>query len=336
MSLRSVVVSRDADPDAGEADAPRRGRGAAWLGGALLLGVTAILGFRVADSDGLTPVPQILAFLPWLLAPAAAGLLLAALARWRTGMVWGVAVLALLAWYMEPYGTSDPPEGKAVAELRVMAANIEYGRETAGLLRAVRAEQPDLLFVEECDHACSATLREKLPRADYPYRESVDAYGPEGSVLLAKVPLKPAPGIDATLGMPGAVADVQGHPVRVQLAHPMPPMPRHVDLWRKELKAIEKYAAAGKGRSTIVAGDFNATQDHAAFRSLLHGGGLRDAARLDGASRTPSWPTTLPAPLGAQIDHVLVTPDFAARDTRFLELGATDHRALVVTLTLHR
>ncbi|WP_447038412.1 endonuclease/exonuclease/phosphatase family protein [Streptomyces sp. DSM 118878] len=334
--MDSETVTRDAEPE--EADEPGRrppARGKAVLAALLLAAVTTVLAFRAADSDGFTPVPQTLAFLPWLLAPAAAALLLTALARWRTGMVWAVATLAGVAWYMEPYGHTDAPKGPAVAELRVLTSNVEFGQGTPGLVKAVRAEDPDLLFVEECDPACSALLHKELPRADYPYRESVKAYGAEGSVILAKVPLKPAKGIPGTLGMPGAVADVEGHEVRVQLVHPMPPLAKGVGLWREELGRIRDYAAAGDGRSTIIAGDFNATQDHAAFRSVLDAG-LRDAARLDGTSRAPSWPTAAPAPLGAQIDHVLATPDFSARDARFLEIGGTDHRALVVTLTLHR
>ncbi|MET8687445.1 endonuclease/exonuclease/phosphatase family protein [Streptomyces sp. NPDC004732] len=321
-----------------DAREPRRrvGRVAAWGAGVLLAGVSVVLGFRVADSDGFTPVPQILAFLPWLLVPAVAGLLMTVLARWRVGMLWGVVVLGVVAWYMEPYGNTDAPSGPAVAELRVLTSNVEFGGGTEGLVDAVREERPDLLFVEECDFSCSALLRKELPHADYPYRESVEASGAEGSVILAKVPLKGADGIDGTLGMPGAVADVEGHPVRVQLAHPMPPVPRGVGLWQSELGRIREYAAAGDGKPTIIAGDFNATQDHAAFRSVLDKGKLRDAARLAGSSRAPSWPAAAPAPLGAQIDHVLATPDFSARDARFLDIGHTDHRALVVTLTLHK
>ncbi|CAM5573955.1 Endonuclease/exonuclease/phosphatase family protein OS=Streptomyces alboniger OX=132473 GN=CP975_18240 PE=4 SV=1 [Streptomyces alboniger] len=308
--MDSRTVTRDAEPE--EADEPGRRpprRGKALLAALLLAGVTAILAFRAADSDGFTPVTQALAFLPWLLAPAAAALLLAVLARWRTGMVWAVVALGGVAWYMEPYGTTDTPKGPALAELRVLTSNVEFGRGTPGLVKAVRAEDPDLLFVEECDPACTALLNKELPRTDYPYRESVKAYGAEGSVILAKVPLKPAKGIPATLGMPGAVAEVKGREVRVQLAHPMPPLPKGVGLWREELGRIREYAAAGDGLPTIVAGDFNATQDHAAFRAVLDAG-LRDAARLDGTSRAPSWPAAAPAPLGAQIDHVLATPDF--------------------------
>ncbi|MEU7578487.1 endonuclease/exonuclease/phosphatase family protein [Streptomyces sp. NPDC041068] len=333
--MDSTTLTRDAEREADQGDRRRGSRAAAWAAALILAAVSTVLGFRIADADGVTPVPQILAFLPWLLAPAGAGLLLALLGRWRIGMVWGVAVLGLVAWYMEPYGKTDQADGPAFADLRVMTSNVEFGRGTDGLVKAVRKEKPDLLFVEECDFGCAQTLRKELPRADYPYREAVDASGAEGSVILANVPLKSADGIEATLGMPGAVADVKGHPVRVQLAHPMPPVPRGVGLWRSELGDIRDYAAAGDGKSTIIAGDFNATQDHAAFRSILDAG-LRDAARLDGSSRSPSWPTAVPSPLGAQIDHVLATPDFSARDARFLEIGDTDHRALVVTLTLHK
>ncbi|WJV51334.1 endonuclease/exonuclease/phosphatase family protein [Streptomyces flavofungini] len=317
---------------------PRSHRGAAWTAGILLVGVSAVLGCRIADTDAVTPVPQVLAFLPWLLVPAVAGLLLAALGRWRVGLVWAVAVLGGLAWFIEPYGKLSDPEGPPVAEVRVLASNVEFGRGTPGLIKAIRERKPDLVFASECDRACDGKLRAALPESAYPYRAAVASAGDDGadgSVILSNLPLKEAAGVRGTLGMPGAVAEVKGIPVRVQLAHPMPPTPGDLGRWRAELGRLRDYAAAGDGRPTIVAGDFNATQDHAAFRRVLDAG-LRDAARLSGSSRTPSWPTSLPRPFGAQIDHVLASDDFAAHDARFLEIGNTDHRALLVDLTLHR
>jgi endonuclease/exonuclease/phosphatase (EEP) superfamily protein YafD len=135
--------------------------------------------------------------------------------------------------------------------------------------------------------------------------------------------------------MPGAVADVQGHAVRLQLAHPMPPLPGQVGLWRRELGELRDYAAGGKDRSTILAGDFNASQDHAAFRRVLDTG-LRDSARLAGSPRAPSWPARTTPTLGAQIDHVLVSRDFSANAATFLDIAGSDHRALVVDITLHQ
>lgn len=88
------------------------------------------------------------------------------------------------------------------------------------------------------------------------------------------------------------------------------------------------------GTPTVLAGDFNASQDHAAFRAILDTG-LRDAARLAGSGRTPTWPARTAPAIGAQIDHVLVSEDFSASDAHFLDLADTDHRALLVDIALH-
>ncbi|CAL9526010.1 endonuclease/exonuclease/phosphatase family protein [Streptomyces sp. enrichment culture] len=307
----------------------------AWCAALLFAGVSVVVGCRVADSDGITPVPQLLAFLPWLLAPTAAGLLLTLLARWWTGAVWGVALLGLLAWFVEPYGRTGEPAGPPVAQVRVLTSNVEFGQGTDALIAAVRDEKPDLVFVQECEYTCDAALRRELA-ARYPHRQAVEGGGSEGSVILSAFPLEAAPGVPGTMGMPGAVADVRGHAVRLQLAHPMPPLPDQVGLWRKELAAVRDAVAApgDRGTPTVLAGDFNASQDHAAFRRILDTG-LGDAARLAGEDRTPTWPAkTLPV-FGTQIDHVLVSEDFAAHGARFLDLAGTDHRALVVDLTLH-
>src|SRR5690606_9074502 len=127
------------------------GRRLRTVGAALLFtGVSAVVGCRAADTDGPTPVTQLLAFLPWLLVPTGAGLLFALLARWRTGLVCGVVLLGLLAWFIEPYGKSTEPAGRPVASLRVLTSNVEFGRGTGPLIGAVRREKPDLVFVQEC------------------------------------------------------------------------------------------------------------------------------------------------------------------------------------------
>lgn len=322
-------------------DAPFRPSGgrraAAWLAGLLLIAPSVVVACRVADTDGITPVPQLLAFLPWLLLPAGAALLLALLARWRTGMVWALAVLAVTGWFVRPYdtGLTDDPPGPVVARLEVLTSNVEFGNATKGLLATIRREQPDLVFVQECDHTCSDALAAEISRGDYPYRNVVEGYSASGSAILSKHPLRPAPGIDATLAMPGSVAMVGDRPVNLQLAHPLPPIPSGVDDWQRELGLVRTYAAGTKGRPTVLAGDFNASQDHAAFRRLLDMGDLRDSATLAGAARTPSWPAMARRPLGAQIDHVLISEDFSVRGARFLDLTDTDHRSLLVELELH-
>jgi endonuclease/exonuclease/phosphatase (EEP) superfamily protein YafD len=303
----------------------------------LLAGVSVVVGCRAADTDAITPVPQLLAFLPWLLVPAAVALLLSLLARWRTGMVWGVLALGSLAWFIEPYGKSSEPTSAPLAEFRVLTSNVQYGWGTGSLVSAIRRERPDIVFVEECEKRCSATLEQAFggTNGTYPYRQAVEGYGSDGSVILSRFPLKAAPGVPGTMGMPGAVADVRGHAVRLQLAHPMPPLVGGLSVWRRELGALRAYAADGGDTPTVIAGDFNASQDHAAFRRILDAG-LRDSARLADGARTPSWPSSAARPLGVQIDHVLVSRNFSVNSARFLDIEATDHRALIVDVTLHQ
>ncbi|MGW0877667.1 endonuclease/exonuclease/phosphatase family protein [Streptomyces sp. NPDC002740] len=302
--------------------------------GLLLAGVSVVVGCRVADTDAVTPVPQLLAFLPWLTVPTGAAVALSLLARWPAGPIWGAVVLGLLAWFVQPYGTGGRPDGPVLARLRVLTSNVEFGWATGALIPVVRREQPDLVFVQECEYTCQATVARELG-ADYPYRQAVPGDSSVGSVVLSRFPLTAAAGVPGSMGMPGAVADVDGHAVRLQLAHPKPPLPRQVSLWKRELGRLRDFAARHENGPLVLAGDFNASQDHAAFRRVL-GTGLRDAARLAGDAREPSWPSRTTPAFGAQIDHVLVSEDFSASDARFLRLAGTDHRALVVNLTLHR
>ncbi|AZQ36130.1 endonuclease/exonuclease/phosphatase family protein [Streptomyces cyaneochromogenes] len=306
----------------------------------LFLGVSAVVGCRVADADCVTPVPQFLAFLPWLLVPTGVGLLLALFSRWWPGVVWAVALLGLLAWYIEPYGKTGEPGGPPLVSFRVLTSNVEFGQATDALVDAVRRERPDLVFVQECEYTCEDTLKRALG-TDYPYRAAQVAAGSAGSVVLSRFPLTAAEGVPGTMAMPGAVADVRGHAVRLQLAHPMPPMPGRTDAWREELGRLRDFAAENTGSTgdsrtpLILAGDFNASQDHAAFRRILDTG-LRSASRLTGHDRTPSWPARTTPVFGVQIDHVLLSADFSVRRARFLDLPGTDHRALLTDITLHQ
>jgi endonuclease/exonuclease/phosphatase (EEP) superfamily protein YafD len=152
-------------------------------------------------------------------------------------------------------------------------------------------------------------------------------------MILSRFPLRGTYTLPGTMGMPGAVADVHGRAVRLHLAHPMPPLPGQVGLWRRELDRLRAFAAAHHATPTVPAGDLNPSQDNAAFRRVL-AAGLRDAALLAGPARTPTCPARTTPLLGAQIDHVLLSRDFTAADARFPRPAGTDHRAPVVDVTL--
>ncbi|WP_413800420.1 endonuclease/exonuclease/phosphatase family protein [Streptomyces iranensis] len=315
----------------------RARRWAAWCAVPPLAVVSVVVLCRAADTDGITPIPQLLAFLPWLLVPAALGLLLSTAARWPLGCGWALAAAAATGWFIQPYDGGSPPEprGPVLARLRVMTANLEFGQAREGLLSSLRRERPDLVAVQECDARCAEALGSAAVRKAYPYRSvALGDSAAAGSAILSRHPLTRAEGVRGTLRMPGAVVRVAGQRLRMQVAHPMPPMPGQLDLWRTELGRLRAYADGRSGEPTLIAGDFNATQDHAAFRAVLDTG-LRDSARATGVSRTPSWPSATAPALGAQIDHVLVSRGLRPRTARFLDLPHTDHRALLVELDLY-
>ncbi|WP_419998733.1 endonuclease/exonuclease/phosphatase family protein [Streptomyces boninensis] len=310
----------------------------AILGSLVLIAVCIPLAVRAAGVDGVTPIPQVLSFMPWFLLPAGFALLLVGLARWPLGVAWALAVLACTAWFMRPYETAaDAPSGPVAAHVKLLTSNLEFGNATDGLLAALREHRPDLVSVQECDARCAAALRTPELRKAYPYRVIDDGRPSEGSALLSKFPLTKEPTIPSELKMPGGTAEIAGQRVRIQVAHPLPPLPEdaYMDGWRTELGRLRDFAAANADEPLIIAGDFNSSQDHAAFRRILDTG-LRDSALLLDRSRTPTWPQRTAPAFGAQIDHVLVGDRLAPTAIRFLDLANTDHRSVLVDLDLHK
>ncbi|MFJ5827982.1 endonuclease/exonuclease/phosphatase family protein [Streptomyces sp. NPDC093089] len=300
----------------------------------LLLAVpAAVTACRLLDTDAVTPVPQLLSAFPWLTVPAGlAALLAAATGRRGLGLLAAVT-LAATAWASLPYParTTDPP-GRTLARIKVIASNVEIGGGTPALAELIRREHPQLVFVSECDRACGRALTTAFA-TELPHRAAVDAAGSAGSLLLSAAPLRDRRNVPATMGMPGATADIAGVPVRLQLAHPVPPLAHQVPLWTRELDRVAATAARWTGQA-LVAGDFNASQDHAAFRAVLDRGRLHDAARTAGVGRTPTWPLESFLPPFVQIDHVLVSDAFHVRSVRFADIAGSDHRAVVATLDL--
>ncbi|THA23831.1 endonuclease/exonuclease/phosphatase family protein [Streptomyces sp. RKND-216] len=326
---------RDAHAAARRTARRRRRRVWAWLAVLFLLPFSVPLVFRGLDLDGPSPVPQMLAFLPWFLAPAWLGLVAAVLARRVLPVVWAVAVLVATGWFLQPYGpdapagAADPPGNR----FRVLTANLHHGDALPALRELLRDERPQLVAVQECGPACAAALRADEVRDLYPHRVIVEGGSAEGSALLSAYPLRSTPPVPGMLAMPGAVVDVGDRSLRFQLAHPMPPLLETIGPWERELGRLADFADERAGEPLVMAGDFNATQDHAAFRAVLDAG-LGDVARLEGRSRTPTWPTQTAPPLGAQIDHVLVSDDFDTHGVTFFDLPGSDHRAVLADIAL--
>jgi len=106
----------------------------------------------------------------------------------------------------------------------------------------------------------------------------------------------------------------------------LPSAPR----WRSELAALPP---AGDP-PVVLAGDFNATLDHAQFRRFLRLGHV-DAASQVGKGLVPTWgPEPRGRPALLAFDHVLVDPRCAVLATSAHRVPGSDHKALYARFRL--
>ncbi|GEK78901.1 endonuclease/exonuclease/phosphatase family protein [Agrococcus baldri] len=147
--------------------------------------------------------------------------------------------------------------------------------------------------------------------------------------------------VGGTRTLPTVVArPVDGEGPVLVSTHPVAPVPQQMRNWRADLEFVA--GLCDGSQSVVMAGDFNSTVDHWwQHRRELEGGGTgdlgvcRDAASAVGAGAVGTWPTWAPPWLGANIDHVVATPDWtpvAARVLTGLDDSGTDHRPVVVQL----
>ncbi|MER6579814.1 endonuclease/exonuclease/phosphatase family protein [Nonomuraea sp. NPDC001023] len=281
--------------------------------------------------SGVLLVPLV-SFTPYFGVAALLMLGVAALVRSRAAVAVMLAVCACLAWLVLPRALAGGTDAAAGRPLRVLTANLNGGRGDARtIVDLVRTLNVDVLSLQELtwaerDRLAAAGLETLLP-----YQVTrPETWGPVGSGVYARHPLRERTGLFQPVGhhMPVVEAALPGGAVEVVVVHPVAPVPSTVPEWEAGVGTLPPAPSTGAPR--ILAGDFNATLDHAVFRRLL-GTGYTDAAAATGKGLVPTWPMRRIPPLVA-IDHVLTDGRARAVDVRVLDLPGSDHRALFADL----
>ncbi|MEU0796204.1 endonuclease/exonuclease/phosphatase family protein [Amycolatopsis sp. NPDC005961] len=292
--------------------------------------LAALVALRLIGYDGDWYTLVALALTPYV---AAAGALLGGLAlalrRWWVGGTALVLAIALAVLVLPRLAASDQREvhGKT---LRVLASNLLYGQaDPKAVVDLVREQRIDVLnLVELTPRAVDGLTAAGLFQA-LPYRVLHPAPGAFGSGIVSRFPLKEVNLTgDSAAKQPGAQADLgDGVVAEIVAVHPISP---DVDTpqWEREIKDLSR--AAGEHGLRILAGDFNATLDHAAFRTVLSRG-YNDAAEEHGSGLTPTWPSSSPV---VTIDHVVVDNRAAVQDYRVFDVAGSDHRAVFAEVRL--
>ncbi|WP_433244821.1 endonuclease/exonuclease/phosphatase family protein [Streptosporangium sp. CA-135522] len=290
---------------------------------------------RVAGLEQGSLATQLMTGTPYVAAGSLVPVLLAVLTRNRAAA--GVALVTAAA-----FGLSVLPRAVGAAEtssgppLRVLTLNMLFGEADPGtVMDLVRRLRPDVLSTQEL----TPELVGKLDAAGIgellPHRLLAADAGARGSGLYARYPLVPLEGLFRPVGhnMPAATITFPGvKPVEFVDVHPYAPLGEDVREWAAALEALPP---ADPGRIRILAGDFNASLDHAALRRLI-GRGYADSADRTGRGLIPTWPANRRVPPLITIDHVLVDQRVKVGEVSVHTVPDTDHRAVFADLRLPR
>ncbi len=327
-----------------------------WVYAAFML--AWLLG-RWVWGDQLWVLAVLNSFVPLLFAPLPAVLFLAVVARRR--VAWEGALLPAVLWLILFGGRFLPQmphaEGGA-SELRVMAFNVLVTNTNAdAIASAIAEEQPDLIAVAELSTTMQASLDQRLGAA-YPHRTLHPLPGANfGAAIYSRWPLTDLGSLKTGLGLRSAAADVHtpDGTLRFVALHP-----RSTWLDRSSLDAAEasieenfrgreaqlaavcRYLDEWGERPVIVAGDFNASEFHDAYRCVADR--LRDTFREVGWGYGNTWPAGQTKHIRTKwlqvissltrIDYVFHSQHWDAVDAKVLKMATgSDHRPVVVTLS---
>lgn len=294
---------------------------------------------RLTAVDRFRPLEPVTAPLVALAPQVAAAAGLAALALRRNGpSITAAAAAASLTAVVAPRAVRRRQPDACGPVLRVLTVNLLYG-QAAGppLVELARRLDVDVLFLQELtgdavDRLNRARLTELLP-SEMP---DFQRYRYRGSSIYARHPLHDGLAIGTGhASQPTARLELpSGHCVQLVCVHPHPPFPpwspRAGVRWRAELAVLPPPGDV----PVIMAGDYNATPDHAQFRRLLRLGHV-DAASQAGHGLVPTWgPHPRRGPAVLTFDHVLVDPRCAVLATTAHRLPGSDHRALFARIRL--
>lgn len=312
-----------------------------WLFVPVALPVAAVSAVRAIPVEWPVLGVQLVAFMPWVAAPAAAALLLALLGRSRWQRVLAASLMGCQAFWLLPLDVRGPTAeaaGRPVT-LVAMSINAELGGADAGkIVDLVRERRVGLLAVQEYTPQLSLKLTAAGLDGLLPHRIAHSREGAGGTAVYSSSMLEDAGVLpDTRFSMPVVRLDLGGGggaTLRVVAVHTLAPVGSAVNQWRKELATV---AGAGTGSGPLLlAGDFNATYDHREFRSLLAGAGgartLVDVAASAGSRLVPTWPMRGYHLPGIALDHLVTTRDITGSGYSVHPIAGTDHAAVVATL----
>jgi endonuclease/exonuclease/phosphatase family metal-dependent hydrolase len=296
-------------------------------------------GLRLTGTERGFPLVPALSFVPQAAVTAVLPLAAAVRAGSRTGLLLsGTAGVVLAGAVLSRAAgpAAAPGDGDL---LRVATVSLRRGLVRPGpVVDLVRRHEVDVLAVAELTPAAERALRtagldELLPHAHVIPARSGSTPSASGAVWSRR-PIRSRGRTPGGFEQPWVRLATGGPDIELTAVHTPPPStsPSAVRAWSADLAALPGPEA---GVLRVLAGDFNATLDHALLRAVLRRG-YADAAGVTGRALAWTWrPLRLPFPR-LVLDHVLVDPRIGVRRVGLVRVRGSDHRAVVADLVLPR
>jgi endonuclease/exonuclease/phosphatase (EEP) superfamily protein YafD len=237
---------------------------------------------------------------------------------------------------------------KRASDVTVVAWNTLGGAPGATAIVTLALEaRADIVSLPETDKQTADEIAVMMTAAGRPMTPHTTAFDTVSrarstsvlvSTRLGRYTIDTASGSTTTLPTVILRPDSGAGPTIVA-AHPVAPIPGELVNWRSDLLWL---SGACRSANVIMAGDFNATLDHLAGLGASAGktmGRCTDAAVQSRNGAVGTWSTSIPALLGAPIDHVMATENWRVSGMRVvqdLDGVGSDHRPIIVQLSTGR
>jgi endonuclease/exonuclease/phosphatase (EEP) superfamily protein YafD len=313
----------------------------------LLLPAMLLTGARALDPQGGGWV-RLVSFTPYAVVLYGAALLLL-LPMWlrargarrvtarALSVVAAVCLLTHAFWASGPFLGTSRAAAAGEPAVRLMTANLRLGQaDTSRVVQVALRNRVDVLVLQEVTSQARRSLARAGLRKAYPHVAGKAAPGTDGTMVFSRHPLRRVSRLDTGFGSYRMSVRLPGGAVQLLAVHPRPPIGDARDWWLDH-RAIRAAARSLHGPA-VIAGDLNATMDHAPMRELV-GRGYDDAATSATSQWQPTWPAAgqvsrfgVALPSLLPIDHVLVRGGPVALRTESVTIEGSDHRALVAIL----
>lgn len=259
-------------------------------------------------------------------------LVVASLLRVRAAVVAAAVALVVFALLFAGRALPGPQPAAHGRELTVMTLNARIGSADARtVIEMVRSHRVDVLAMQEVTPQIAERLRAGDLAQVLPYSLVDSRPGPFGGGLWSRLPLTRTYLETRPLLSQAPEASIAGLGVRVRSVHASPPISaKRVYAWHTTLATLPG-PATGDGTLRVLAGDYNATLDHKALRSVIDRG-YTDAADATGQGLVTTWPSDRNFAL--TLDHVLVDKRIRVLRVQILHVPGSDHRAMIVRMRL--